>query len=44
MKNQNINDTNLYKKNVHIHKSLTKVYIFALAVGIAVLVIKGIIL
>lgn len=41
MRDTNLNETNLYKKNVNIHRNLFKVYCVALIIGVSIVIIKG---
>ncbi|MFK2822556.1 hypothetical protein [Arcobacter sp. YIC-80] len=38
---KNINETNLYKKNIKLQNNISKVYALALAISIIVIVFKG---
>lgn len=38
---KNINETNLYKKNIKLQNNLSKVYTLALILGIIIVVYKG---
>lgn len=42
MKTLNLNDTNLYKKNITIHNNLFKVYLSAIALSGLFLLFRGI--
>ena len=43
MKNININETILYKKNMNIHRNLWKIYAGIISISLLVVITKGLI-